>query len=163
MNTQVQLDVVANAALVVHAQELEERIAAVLCGRDVPWPPTDLERAVLSILAGHKGHADAIRIAEIQLQLGPHGLEGCVVPEREIKATVKSLVENFRLPIGGSRRPPCGYFLVLTVEDRELAIHPLVAELRSISRRVRSLSNKHELARLFGQIQLDLDRERGAA
>lgn len=125
---------------------------------------------ILRIIASHKGAAQAVSIRQI-LRVMNAGLEdyalhpsaGVGWNERNVKAAVKDLIERFGIPIGGSRKPPYGYFLILTAEDQADAARPLVNELKSISRRVRSLSSKQDLARLFGQVQLELDREGSGA
>lgn len=80
---------------------------------------------------------------------------------REIKARVKDLIEFRGVPIGSSRggKSAAGYFLILTAADHARAIQPLVGELTSLARRIRALSGKRELARLWGQIALDLERK----
>jgi len=168
---------VANAN--AQREALAEKTLRVMTG--LGWrPPTPLEAAVLPLL--RPGRAAALSIRAIQERIGPFGDEGRFADAREIKEAVSRLVTDFAMPIGGarghdqecpaagprlspSRHCRCGgpgYFLVLTPEDAELAARPLIAELRSLSRRVRALAGKKELARLFGQIQLSLDEAEGS-
>jgi hypothetical protein len=142
MNLQLQLGIDRHA-------ELDARILAILKSGEATWRTQELAR----LLAGHKGAANAVSIAEIRRQLS------FFISPRDVKDSVKDLIERFGVPIGGSRRPPFGYFLIVTAEDQADAARPLRNELKSLSRRLRALSSKHELARLFGQVQLELDRE----
>jgi len=87
---------------------------------------------------------------------------------REIKARVKELIEFHGVKIGSSRRVgQHGYFLIMSEEDQLEAERPLVGELTSIVRRLRALRSKQWVARLWGQLQLELDKaaapKRGAA
>jgi len=144
VNAQLQLGLDA-------AAELDARITRVLGRADLDEGTAE----ILRIIASHKGAANAISIRGILffLKVGWN--------ERTVKAAVKDLIERFAMPIGGSRKPPYGYFLILTAEDQAEAARPLRNELKSLSRRLRALSSKHELARLWGQVQLELDREDG--
>ena len=136
------------------AAELDAQVTRVLGRADLDEPTAEL----LRLLAGHKGAANAICIREIveRLTLNVEQWD-----PRTVKAAVKDLVERFGIPIGGSRKKPYGYFLILTAEDQADAARPLRRELESLSRRLRKLIGKMETARLFGQIQLQLDRQDG--
>lgn len=135
--------------------ELDAQVTRVLGRSDLDESTAEL----LRLLAGHKGAANAITIREI---LRAFNVQRSTFNERTLKAAVKDLVERFGMQIGASRKPPYGYFFILTAEDQEEAARPLRNELKSLSRRLRRLSSKQELARLFGQVQLQLDREDGA-
>lgn len=148
--------------------ELDAQIVRVLGRADLDESTAEL----LRLLAGHKGAANAIRIGGpdgIMQTLNGAGRQWRVGSgewrgeqpwnERTVKAAVKDLVERFGMQIGASRKPPYGYFFILTAEDREEARRPLRNELKSLARRLRALSSKLEIAREWGQIQVELDRE----
>jgi hypothetical protein len=141
MTDELQLDFDPTAQIVAHADE-------VLAGASGPWPLPAGYAPLLAALLRHRGAASPIAIAELTTFLP--------LNEREIKAAVKSLVEDFNVPIGASRGKPCGYFLILTAEDVALALRPLVKELRSISRRARVLGGRRRLNELLGQIQIEM-------
>jgi hypothetical protein len=136
--TQLSLDATTN---------LDEQIQETLMGRLGPYPLSDPQRRVLHMLRYRRGAAQARPLAELatELKLQP----------RDVKAMVKSLVEEFALPIGASRTVPYGYFLCVTPGDVEDAIRPLVHEIESLARRVRVLGGPERLGELFGQMQLE--------
>ena len=153
MTTQLQLGLDLERAVAA-------RIAQVLAGKNCPWPIDWLQQEILKLLRERVGRSQALSISKIVSAVDYS--ENDPVPhwnEREVKAAVKSLVEDFGIPIGASRRPPYGYFLIATREDLEHALSPLRGELRSLSRRYRALAGKKILAAVFGQIQLELDRD----
>lgn len=133
---------------------LDALINDVLMGKSGPWRPSAKECATLHILRYHKGSGQARPLADIAAKLK--------VPAREVKAIVKSLVEDFGLPIGASRQEPYGYFLCVSHDDIELAIRPLESEVISLARRVRALGGEQRLAEFFGQLQLQLNEKRSA-
>jgi hypothetical protein len=139
-------------------EDLDRRIARLLRSGQLDRP----EQELLSILAQHKGAANAISIRQLLSQL-THWSE-CSSKwsdwtERDIKAAVKDLIERFGIPIGGSRSKPYGYFLVMTIDDQLEAGRPLLHEIRSLARRHRILTSRQETARLLRQIELDLDAD----
>ncbi len=134
------------------ADELEERILAAL--RSKLWGERDKE--VLRAIAGHKGAGNAIRSEEVASRLG---WKWCERTRREIAGAVETAVLFFRIPIGGLRMKPYGYFIVVSRNDLELAIQPLTGEFYALLRRIRALTSKQDLARLFGQAMLKLDKD----
>jgi hypothetical protein len=107
-------------------------------------------RLVLDALEGRLGAASAMSIAEMQRQLACDG-HGAL-SDRDIKAAVKELVEEGGVPVGSSRSKPFGYFLIVSDEDAEIAVRPLLGELKSIAGRIRKLSPKTDYVRhLLGQ------------
>lgn len=137
------------------AGALERLIQDILLGRSGPWAPSDKERAFLHIIRWHKGaeHAIELRVVTEKLRL----------PAREVKALVKTMVEDFGLAIGARRQEPYGYFLCVTADDVEQAIRPLEKEIISLARRVRALGGEHRLAEFAGQLQLKVEQKESAA
>jgi hypothetical protein len=129
---------------------LDERIAEVLAGKNVPWAPESEQAVLLEMLRSHKGAADALPLQTISVQLG--------MSAREVKEAVKSLIEDFKLPIGGSRQKPYGYFLIVTADDLEQALRPLTGEIRSMARRVRALTSEQQLGEIFNQVRMELNQ-----
>src|SRR3989304_2147743 len=82
----------------------------------------DLDRAVLVILSVHRGAANAIPSAEIaeRVHLSPGEAS-----RRLIAGAVESLVNFHRIPVGGSRVKPYGYFLIESAADLKQALAPL--------------------------------------
>ena len=136
------------------ASNLDSLITDILMGRSGPWPLRDKERELLHLLRFHKGAEHARPLGEISAKLH--------TTHRDVKQMVKSLVEDFALPIGASRQEPYGYFLCLTAADVEAAIRPLENEVISLARRVRALGGEQRLAEFFGQLQLELTEKRSA-
>jgi hypothetical protein len=115
---------------------------------------SDCQYVVLCQVIDRPGRCKAIKISEMQWQweLG----EWFIYSDREIKGAVKSLVEDFEIPIGSSRAKPAGYYLIVTPEDAEAAVKPLLAEIRSLAHRCRILSPKSQYVRhLLGQLSVE--------
>jgi hypothetical protein len=127
-------------------------IDGVLAGLSGPWQLWSNEMQLLRMLREHKGAENPLQLNTIAIQLG--------MSPRDIKSAVKSLVEDFKLPIGGSRQKPFGYFLIVSGEDLEAALRPLVHELQSIARRVKALTGEQRMAEIFNQARLALESEK---
>jgi hypothetical protein len=117
---------------------------------------TDDEKKIVRILGAHRGAVNAIRsssIAEL-LRIGQ-----AEKSRRWICQVVETLVLLHHLPIGASRTAPMGYFLIETQADLDLAINARWKEVFAHMRYLRALTSKQDVARLFGQAQLQLDSE----
>ncbi len=133
-------------------KELDELVAKALRASLL----SEREKEVLRVIAGHKGAAKAIRSEDVAAAAG---MEWCERTRREIAGVVETAVLLHRIPIGGLRMPPYGYFLIANANDLELAITPLWAEVYAHLRRLRALTGKQLVARMFGQAMLRLDAE----
>jgi hypothetical protein len=127
-----------------------ERVAAALGDPLL----AEVDRKLLRIIAVHRGAANAVRAEAI---LGELGLYCDGNARRWVKATVEDLVTRLKVPIGGLRMKPYGYFLVVTQADMDLALQPLQNELLSLARRIRALTDERYLSKLNGQLMLRLD------
>ncbi|MBZ5702119.1 MAG: hypothetical protein LAN84_09750 [Acidobacteriia bacterium] len=134
--------------------ELDAKVAAALRSALL----SEREKEVLRVIAGHRGAAQAIRAEEVARQAG---MAWCERARREIAGVVETAVLLYRIPIGGLRMKPYGYFLIASAGDLDLAIHPLWGEVYAHLRRLRALTSKTDVARLFGQAMLQLDAEAG--
>lgn len=132
------------------AADIEALINDLLLGKRGPWPISDDQRKILRNLKYYKGAERTLAISWIQehLRLAP----------RAIKAAMKSLVEDFGVPIGASRQEPYGYFLIITPEDLEQALRPLQNEITSLARRVRTLAGAQRVAEIFGQVRAEMEQ-----
>jgi len=133
--------------------ELDAKVVAALGSAVL----SERDKEVLRVIAGHKGALDAIRAEEVARQAG---MEWSERTRREIAGVVENAVLLFHIPIGGRRGKPCGYFLIVSANDLDLAIHPLWGEVYAHLRRLRALTSKGDVARLFGQAMLKLDSEK---
>jgi hypothetical protein len=143
------------------ASDLDLKVAAAL--RCDLVSPRDFR--VLTILNRHRGAASAIGSGPLAWQLNLPASENS---RRIVTKAVETLRELHGIPIGGSRVPPYGYFLIETRADLEAALAPLTGELYALLRLLRALAGKREVERLYGQLDLKLDAEangeiRGAA
>ncbi|HWR35988.1 MAG TPA: hypothetical protein VN622_08990 [Clostridia bacterium] len=133
---------------------IDKLVDDVLCGRVTPgWPLPDPARELLRLLRHHRGVRYAKPLAAIAEKLG--------MQAREVKSTVKSLIEDFGIPIGASRQEPYGYFLCVTPEDYDAAERPLINEMLSIATRLRALGGEHRLNEVMGQLKLELEKKAG--
>lgn len=124
----------------------------VLSGACGPWTITGLQRELLRILIFHLGAHRAISLRDVAGKLGS------IRPlptEREIKDAARSLVVDFKVKIGASRKSPVGYYLITSTEEARAAAQPLVAEIVHLAQRVRVLLDPHDFAELAGQLRLD--------
>lgn len=117
---------------------------------------TDDEKKIVRILGEHRGAAAAIRSSSVAQLLKLPASENS---RRWICQVVETLVLLHHLPIGASRTAPMGYFLIETQADLDLAINARWKEIYAHMRYLRALTSKQDVARLFGQAQLQLDSE----
>ena len=117
---------------------------------------TEQEKAIVVLLGAHRGAMNPIRSSQIAFHLG---LPEAERTRRWIAQVIETLVLLHHLPIGGSRVPPYGYFLIETQADLDLAINARWKEIFAHLRYLRALTSKQDVARLFGQAQLQLDAE----
>jgi hypothetical protein len=116
---------------------------------DSTTEPTADERRVAKLIAPHKGAANPVSIAVIAAATG--------LGERTVKGLVARLIVTHRMRIGGRREAPVGYFMIESATDLEVAVRPLRNQVIEMWHRLRVLENKHELARLLGQLSLEGD------
>lgn len=78
------------------------------------------------------------------------------IADRRVKDSVKTLLEEYGVPIGSSRIPgKNGYYFLLTDLDAEEASRPIKAEIFSMFRRLKVLSPKSAFVRsLQGQMDM---------
>ena len=135
--------------------ELDAKIVRLLQSGE--WPERD--RELLRILSMHRGAANPISArslaAQLRLEAGEYG-------RRVVTMTIADLIARGHIPIGARRSKPNGYFLVVSLSDHDLAIQPLWGEIYALLRRLRVLSSKEELAKLFGQALVDFDSKEAA-
>jgi hypothetical protein len=111
------------------------------------------EAAVLAGIRYHRGSGNAVTIAELA--------QRTKLQDREIKAIVRALRINFRLPIGASKNSASGgYFLVLTAEDLRLAMKSPLDQIRAELDVVRALGG--DAGEVLGQLALQLRSEEAA-
>lgn len=104
--------------------------------------------SVLRALMYAAGRQSAISIS--QIQVGCHWLS-----DRDIKAAVKELLEVHGVAIGSARSAPFGYFLLCSQDDIEQAERPILAEVRSLARRLRAINPDSDISRMLcGQLEL---------
>ena len=131
---------------------LDAIVDEVLCGKSGPWglcgDYADYA-VILKMLRYHKGAEQALPLRTISTRLG--------MSQRAVKAAVKSLIEDFKLPIGASRQEPYGYFLIVTPEDLKKALGPLAHELESIAVRLDVLAGSRYVVDLLDRVRLKLE------
>jgi hypothetical protein len=159
-NEQLQLGVSArglNALAGADGDELDRcigRLLAVTEARAVNaaiQSPPALDknlRAIVELLRDHRGADRPITIEGIRVHVP--------LSERQVKKSVKQLVEVYGLPVGASRHFPAGYFLVVTAADREAALRPLRAEFYSLLRRIKALGDNRVVEKMLGEAQQEL-------
>lgn len=144
-----------HAVLTTRFRELDAKVAEALGSPLL----AQREREILRVIAGHKGAANAVTAREVAERAGLRWTEQS---RRKITSTVETCVRLLRIPIGGSRLKPYGYFLIVTDHDLAQATQPLTSELYALLRRLRALASREEAARMVGQAMLQLDEENAA-
>ncbi|HLZ92944.1 MAG TPA: hypothetical protein VKQ28_14620 [Candidatus Acidoferrum sp.] len=133
-------------------RELDARVEAALRSHLLD----EKDKEILRVIASHKGAERAIRAAviaeEARMLWGEHA-------RRQICGAIGTFVLLFKIPIGALRMAPYGYFLIVSAKDLELAVQPLAGEFHALLRRIRALTSKSDVAKLFGQAMLKLDAE----
>ena len=116
----------------------------------LPYPPTDVQRALLYKLEYHIGREKAVSVGELAERLKQ--------TPRSVKEIVRELrMQPFRVPIGSSRdQKEGGYFLCATVEERLETAEQYSRQAFSELKVWRDLLEPHELAERLGQLQLQL-------
>jgi hypothetical protein len=136
-------------------RELDARVLGALQSKVF----SEREKEILRVIAGHKGAAMAIRSEDVA---SAAGMKWCERTRREIAGVVETAVLVLKVPIGGLRMKPYGYFLIVTPNDLDLALSPLNGEFHALLRRIRALTSREQAARMFGQAMLKLDSEEAA-
>jgi hypothetical protein len=150
-----QVDAFAALTFSQRWNELDARVTAALQSEVF----SEREKEILRVIAGHKGAAKAIGSREVARAAG---MAWCENTRRIVAGVVETAVLVFKVPIGGLRGKPHGYFLIVTADDLSLALGPLHGEFRALLRRIRALSSKEQAAAMFGQTMLKLDSEEAA-
>jgi hypothetical protein len=134
-------------------RELDARVMAAVESKVF----SEREKEVLRVISGHRGAQHAIRSEDVANSLG---MKWCERTRRDIAGVVETAVLVFKVPIGGLRVKPYGYFLIVTPNDLDLALSPLKGEFHALLRRIRALTSREQAARMFGQAMLKLDSEK---
>lgn len=133
-------------------RELDARVEAAL--RSPLLTPT--EAKILRVIARHKGAAQAIRSRVVAEEAGMFWNEDA---RRGICKAIETFRLLMKLPIGALRESPYGYFLIVSSHDLELAVQPLAGELYALMRMIRALTSRRDVAKLYGQAMLKLNKE----
>jgi len=125
---------------------LDDQITRLLLGES-QFRITEQQRRLLHILSKRYGRDRAIRISEIRQRLE--------ISERTIKDLVRSLVTDFRLPVGASRDGvDGGYYLVMTPEEARSTAQPYIDEALKLLDRARVLVGDRAILELRGQLAI---------
>lgn len=128
-------------------QVLDQMVRDLLEGKRGGWPLSPREKTMVAILGRCRGAMAAKPVEYFTRSLNCNA--------REVKAMVKSLVEDFALPVGSSRGDPPGYFLIVTAEEALDTARVYVNEIRSLARRVKAIAPEHKIVELLGQMNLE--------
>lgn len=135
------------------AAALEQQINHLLFGR-TEIPLTTEEREILLILRWHKGASNAKPLADFAAKLN--------LSPRSMKQHIRNLAVTHKLPIGGSRQEPYGFFLCVTAEDIEVALRPIWNEIKSLLQRAHAVGDRQRVLEMLGQMQEEFSDERRA-
>lgn len=115
-----------------------------------PFPPTDLERRVGTLIqAQHRGRDNPVSLDELKRVVG--------LGEREIKKVIERLRSDYRMRIGARRTPPVGYFLVVDAADAEEALKPYRRQVVTMLRTMRVLADRQAWLEMKGQLRIELE------
>ena len=134
------------------ADAVDQQIVDLLTGKNggpMGLRPSAEEMAVLRAIRYHRGAKNAISIRDLQAKID--------LSEREIKQIVRTLRVAFRLPIGSSKSATAGgYFIVVSIEDQEIAASGPLAQIRAEVEVLRLITSPERTKELLGQIQLEV-------
>jgi len=94
---------------------------------------TDLETRILALLAHRKGRLMALRASTIAGMVG--------VSEREVRETIKTLIEVHRHPIASTTERPYGFFIPASPEEVEAYAAQLKHRIISTAIRLRAFES----------------------
>jgi len=141
---------------------LEQRVLDVLEGKHGAYPLPEEARAILRVLRFHAGWERAIPLCELAERAAAASVHAAGITDREVKQAVKTLTEDFGVPVGASRQTPNGYFLCVTREDLEIAVRPYILEGKSLFRRARAIAGNDVVEAALGQLRLELGKDDAA-
>ena len=124
--------------------------------RDEYAPPRDLsadEARVLAAVRARRGKADAVAVPDLARDTG--------IDDRRVQQVVKHLVERHQAPIGTATTAPCGYYWIVSDDERREVRDSLVRRALSTLRRARAYDRAGWVARMVGQVELELGDRRG--
>jgi hypothetical protein len=110
--------------------------------------PTKEEGAVAELIWKHQSARNPIAIVLIR--------EATQYDERSIKGVVEQLRTKHRLPIGGRREPPAGYFWINNAADREVAVAPYRKQILTMWNTLRILDSVEHLRELRDQMTVEV-------
>jgi len=128
-------------------QVLDGLVLDLLSGKRGGWPLSPREKTLVAILGRCRGQMMSRSNESLAKTLN--------CSAREVKAMVKSLVEDFGLPVGASRGEPSGYYLIMTAEEARHTAAAYVNEIRSLARRVKAIEPDHKILELLGQMKFE--------
>lgn len=128
---------------------LEKKIAALLA-RTNGHGLTDFDSAVLrALFENHRGRANAVTRESLLSDLLLAKSD-----DRQLRNSVKFLIEKCGVPIASISEAPGGYFLIQTEAERQEAIGELRSRITSLAVRVKGLSRaSEEPGGLFGSVE----------
>jgi hypothetical protein len=106
-----------------------------------------------AILRTRQGRARAVSAAKLAHWTG--------LPERQVRAVLKDMIEAHQLPIASTPQRPAGYFLTTSEEEIEAVCRSLRGRALSILRRMACL-RRTSLPALMQQLALDFSGEESA-
>jgi hypothetical protein len=133
--------------------ELASRVYNTLADKTLPPPVFNTLLALSELCDPHGG---PIPLAEIQRY--SRAVMRVELSDRTVKGAVKQLIEQYGVAIGSARGAARhGYFFIRTDEEATAAAAPLLAEIRSLATRCRTLSPKNPyIQHLLGQMEVQL-------
>lgn len=135
--------------LTERAEKIDSQIAELLSGHTpFAFPVNDQQRELLRLLRFRRGMAKAVSIAEITARTGMNA--------RLVKDLIRSLVVDYRVPIGASRDSETGgYYLVMTPAEAEDTARPYIREGVAMFRRAQVFLGTRAILDLRGQLAIE--------
>jgi len=104
----------------------------------------------------HLGHKNPLALKSIMARTG--------MSDRAVKDAVRGLRRRHNVPVGsarGKRNLPVGYFICVTLEDRDIAAHPFVEQFVDESHTIRAIyGDDRRFRELLGQLALPFTQPR---
>lgn len=107
------------------------------------------ERAVLAVLARHRGRGRAIHKEALAEAVG--------LNLRYVRSVIVVLIEQRGFAIGSASHPPAGYFLIENGDERDVAINECRSRIIRLAARMAALK-QNTAAACLGQLSLELNQ-----
>jgi hypothetical protein len=141
--------------LQTRVRRIDDEILRLLMGKPggpLQIPLSDEEKMVLENIRYHRGLTNAVNIGEIHAHTK--------LNVRTIKAAVRTLRLNFRVPIGSCKHATeGGYYIMIDAGDRATWIKDITDQIRAEAAVLRAAADDQAALEMLGQLRMEIEAE----